>query len=348
MDLTSRNTDIANESQIEAPHSELTQNEAAQQEVPRLSGYFRLSHALFGDAAVRRLSGDSFRLFLWMSCQAWRFPDSDGTLRASVSFIELGTGISHATISRCLRQLKAEGLVSLVQTDFKRGNLWKVSRVAQPEVPQSESAPSSNQESTCLKTSKEVPHFEGQPRTFKKFQETKNSLSAAIANKSLREYFASIAEPRKRKSELMALQELLGAYSEADILIATRHVQAHGIGERGEPCHSPMAFLAKAIESVLVKAREASQAADMARSREVAARERQRLESEREKQEQQELDRKLREFDQAFPDSGEQRRVIQRLTQAIPALPEPARRIMAATVWAKGSAGQSPSFSASG
>jgi len=110
MDLTPRNADIANSSQIEGHHSELTQNEAAQREVPRLSGYFRLSHALFGDAAVRKLSGDSFRLFLWMSCQAWRFPDSDGTLRASVSYIELGTGISHATISRCLRQLKAEGL----------------------------------------------------------------------------------------------------------------------------------------------------------------------------------------------------------------------------------------------
>jgi hypothetical protein len=247
MNLTSRNTDIANDSQNEAPHSEFAQNEAAQPEVPRLSGYFRLSHALFGDAAVRRLSGDSFRLFLWMSCQAWRFPDSDGTLRASVSFIELGTGISHATISRCLRQLKAEGLVSLVQTDFKRGNLWKVSRVAQSELPQSESAPSSNRENTCLKTSKEVPHFEGQPRTFKNSQETKNSLSVSIANELLREYFAAIAEPRKRKSEMKAFQELLGAYSEADILMAMRHVQAHGIGERGEPCHSPMAFLAKAV-----------------------------------------------------------------------------------------------------
>jgi hypothetical protein len=109
-----------------------------------------------------------------------------------------------------------------------------------------------------------------------------------------------------------------------------------------------MAFLAKAIESVLVKAREASQAADMARSREVAARERQRLESERERREQQELDRKLREFDQAFPDSGEQRRVIQRLTNTIPALPEPARRIMAATVWASGNSRQSPSAGATG
>jgi hypothetical protein len=86
---------------------------------------------------------------------------------------------------------------------------------------------------------------------------------------------------------------------------------------------------------VLVKAREASQAAGTARSREVAARERQKRDSERERQEQQELERKLREFDQAFPDSGEQRRVIQRLTKSIPALPEPARRIMAATVWAR-------------
>lgn len=84
-----------------------------------------------------------------------------------------------------------------------------------------------------------------------------------------------------------------------------------------------------------MKAREASQGAAEARSREVVKIERQKRDSERERQEQQELDRKLREFDQAFPDSGQQRRVIQRLTKSIPALPEPARRIMAATVWAR-------------
>jgi hypothetical protein len=40
--------------------------------------------------------------------------------------------------------------------------------------------------------------------------------------------------------------------------------------------------------------------------------------------------------------------VIQRLTKSIPALPEPARRIMAATVSATASAGKSPGFSVSG
>jgi hypothetical protein len=62
--------------------------------------FFRLSDRAFSSPLLQRISGDCFRLFLWMSARAWRYVKSEGTLRASIGFIEEGTAMSHATIVR--------------------------------------------------------------------------------------------------------------------------------------------------------------------------------------------------------------------------------------------------------
>lgn len=104
-------------------------NEPAQNE-RGARGFFRLSERAFSHPKLQQLSGDCFRLFLWMSARGWRYQNSDGTLRASVSFIETHTGMSHATISRGLKSLKELSLLELRQVDYKRGNIWRVSAIA--------------------------------------------------------------------------------------------------------------------------------------------------------------------------------------------------------------------------
>ena len=106
---------------------EVTQNEDTQIEVPQNDeakglGFFMLSHGNFADPRMRQLPGDSFRIYLWMSCNAWRYRDSTGFIRAAVGYISVGTGVLTATVSRCLQILREENLIRLVQTDFKRGN----------------------------------------------------------------------------------------------------------------------------------------------------------------------------------------------------------------------------------
>ena len=66
---------------------------------PTDGGYFQLSHSVFRDPMLRALPGDTFRLYLWLTTQGWRFPDSDGSLRASVSFITEATGMRTAPLS---------------------------------------------------------------------------------------------------------------------------------------------------------------------------------------------------------------------------------------------------------
>lgn len=92
-------------------------------------GYFRVDHQIFEDSRMKSLSGECFRVFLWMSSRAWRFPASRGFLRASVSYIHVHTGVSEATINRSLSDLKVKNLIELLSVDYKLGNQWWISPV---------------------------------------------------------------------------------------------------------------------------------------------------------------------------------------------------------------------------
>ena len=134
----------------EAPRFEAAQSGGSLERFKAADGgYFQLCHSVFRDPKLRDLPGDAFRLYLWLSSQGWRFRDSDGSLRASVSFITEATGMPHATVSRALKPLREVRLIELLETDFKRGNRWRVTPRAawnisggkgpQREVPQTKS-----------------------------------------------------------------------------------------------------------------------------------------------------------------------------------------------------------------
>ena len=82
---------------------------------PLMEGYFKFSHGVFQNPILRDLSGDSFRIFLFLSSRAWQFPDSTGEVRASYSFIEMNTGVSVAQIKRSLSQMRDLGLARSCQ-----------------------------------------------------------------------------------------------------------------------------------------------------------------------------------------------------------------------------------------
>jgi len=194
----------------EVPQNERTQSVDAQSEPPQFeapedrvseTAFFKLSHRVFSDPKLKKMSGDCFRLFLWMAAKAWRYPNSEGTVRASISFIEEGTGMSHANVSRCLKALKELDLVRLVHMDFKRGNVWWVSPLACPsgggsggrglprkEAPQFEAAQdnrgaASKSERTSHKTRAEVPRSEGEIKKLRKQNKTQKGFEVPVPSK---------------------------------------------------------------------------------------------------------------------------------------------------------------------
>ncbi len=170
----------------EKPQKELPQNEAPLKEVPQ--GYFKLSHAVFSEPQLQDLSGDCFKLFLWLSSRAWRYPTSDGSIRASISFMESGAGIPHATVSRSLKTLKEKKLITIVTVDFKKGNIWQISPIAfgnqgddnppRKKAAQSEATQIANEGASkggneSLNSRQPLPQNEGQIRSFKKVRHLK-------------------------------------------------------------------------------------------------------------------------------------------------------------------------------
>lgn len=178
------------------PRVERPQIEEPQREVGTPQGFFKLSHGVFSEPLLKDLSGDCFRLFLWLSSRAWRFPSSSGVIRASVGYIEVQAGMSHATISRGLKALKEKGLISIVEVDFKIGNLWQVSSLAcgnpshddkppHDKAPQNEAARiadggASKNGGQSLKMRSHPPQNEQDLRSFKKLKKTKEVASGKL------------------------------------------------------------------------------------------------------------------------------------------------------------------------
>jgi len=246
--------------QIQHSQSELAQNEVSQDEATSSAAFFRLSPRVFSESLTRGLSGDCFRLFLWLSWRAWRYPNSPGVVRAAVSFIEQETGMGHATASRALKKLRESGLVELIETDFKRGNLWKVSGLACPnrspdpgtgskaprnEAPPKKSGGAPERGASDLKSSGKPPQNESH---LKNYINLKN-LSQEDANFFL-ERVEKFSAPKKRESELRHLESLLARFKTGELVGAVRYLETKGT-LRGESCHSPFSYLAVAADEVL-------------------------------------------------------------------------------------------------
>ena len=97
-------------------------------------GFYKFPHLLFDHPLIRQLNGEAFRTYLFLASRAWRFAESTGRLRASVSYICTGVGTPQATVSRVLRSLQDIRLIRIIVVDYKRGSTWEVVNPALLEV----------------------------------------------------------------------------------------------------------------------------------------------------------------------------------------------------------------------
>jgi len=91
------------------------------------------------------------------------------------------------------------------------------------------------------------------PSPFKDIKIYSNKNSHSQLPETLQKYFSELKPAKKRESELKAFEELSSDYNSQDISDCFSIVQKRGIGVDAEPCHSPMAFLSKAMNGVLVE-----------------------------------------------------------------------------------------------
>jgi len=141
-----------------------------------------------------------------------------------------------------------------------------------------------------------------------KFKNT--SLSQISEN--LRTYFDQLRPERKRESEQRAFEEIRHDFTTADIESALDHVRTNGL-PGGEPCHSPMAYLASAISDVLAIVKTKQEINQKRAEKAALIESERRQEAEKEALERQEWDRRERAFNSAFADDNRQQEVIAEL-----------------------------------
>lgn len=259
----------------EAPQNKSARNEQAQNErakirntedtftgsnsQPNGTGFFKLSVRTFSLPQLQKLSGDCFRLFLWMSSKAWRYLSADGTLRASIGYIAAATGMSHATISRSVKTLRDEGLIRLVENDYKKGNLWHVSPLAfggpgdmppQFELPQNggtqkEVVDASKRGGSSLNLRPKPPQIEAENRVLETIEISQTGAEPLF------DRIARIRAANKQKSERECLTKLLKTYAPKELEMAVSFLEKNGVLGTRQPCHSLFKYLLSAADDVI-------------------------------------------------------------------------------------------------
>lgn len=270
-DLTQKELTKSEATQSERPKNGPSQNEASTsskvaqidpRQIEQASkAFFRLSDRAFSYPQLQNLSGDCFRLFLWMSSRGWRFQNSDGTLRASVGYIEDNTAMSHATISRCLKTLRETALIELLETDYKRGNVWSISPLAfagcaagdvpprfegpQKEASRKEEVGTSKGDRSHLNLREKAPQIEEHIRSNNKSKKLSQEGAEVLF-----ERIEKIRAPEKQRTEREGLLQLLETHKCEEVTTALAYIEKYGTLS-GESCHSPFRYLATAIDDVL-------------------------------------------------------------------------------------------------
>jgi hypothetical protein len=178
------------EPQIEQPEIQETQNKEP------THGFFMLAHSVFNEEVIQNLSGDAFRIFIWMSAQAWRFKESKGEFRAAVDYISIKCGCSRSTVTRGLADLKKNNLIECVEQNFKKGNLWKVSRIADGRKEDAEIELAQNKVEAGSKSGSSMPnlnkehaqnehHIINPNKKFNKSQEAAGDVAEALEERKL-------------------------------------------------------------------------------------------------------------------------------------------------------------------
>lgn len=294
----------------------------------RLStGYTRVPNELLMQIVGGELSRNEIKILLLVARMTISFNREFATLSKNV--IERMTGIQGRAVLEALNDLETNGKLRKRPGDHVTPNRWALT-CPPPDVKTSEGQ-KHPQDATGSRWLGE--NASSKKENLETIGNKTNSLS--VFSETLRSYFAGLAPRRKREGELRAFGELREDYSEEQICVALEHLQKHGA--EGSPCHSPMAYLGKAIGDVLSKVRLESEKKRERTERECAQAEAVRREQEHALLEDEQYATRKKAFESAYPIEQDRAEIVAELCRSLPFRPqgEAARRIAVGLWWEK-------------
>lgn len=308
-------------------------------------GYTRLPNSVLMQLA----SGDFTRNEIKLALLVARFTISFQRKLAPLSkmVLERRSGLRGAAVLEALSGLVTKGLIEKQQGDQHRPNMlglvlpadWDALTKPKRET---EATPVGNQTPVANPTQvekatpvtnpapapvgKATPAGVGNPTYFKDIKIYKNNSLSELPV-PLQKYFDELKPAKKREAEWQAFESLQGDYKAEDISECLELLQERGIkrrgpnGEESQPCHSPMAYLSKAMGEIFGEVETRKK-----KARECIEREQREAESMREYEETQareaaEWTKKEQAFVKALPEEDQQNEVIAELLGNLPIRP---------------------------
>ena len=299
-------------------------------------GYTRIPNKILMLLASGELTRNEIRVVLLIARFTISFRREMAPLSKKV--LERQSGLRGAAVLEAVSSLVTKGVVRKIQGDQHRPNLLGLVLPVNWENPTSKSEiPTGNTCATPTTVEKSTTGGTQDSTPFKDIKKYKTINSPSIVPNSLKSYFENLKPARKRNSEWRAFEILSEEYKTEDLESCVRHVQEHGIGTKKStftPCHSPFAYLSKAMTEVLKEVDRARKIRSVSENRFATSKK-----IEGEEREWQEL--KAREFSAMeasflanFPTSEIQENIVEQMCRTIPFRPSPGvRRLYAIQKW---------------
>ena len=290
-------------------------------------GYTRLPNTVLMKMASGDLTRGEMKILLLIARFTISFQRKLAPLSKAV--LERQSGLRGPGVLEALSGLVSKQLIVKEQGDQHKPNMlglvlpadWdQLTQKSETQVTKTTSVENQTQvvKSTPAEVEKTTPAQVQNPTPFKDIIKYSNKLSLSELPENLKNYFSELKPAKKRESEMKAFEELCLDYKTQDIGDAFVLLVKRGIGIAGEPCHSPMAFLSKAINGFMDEVNESRRkAAERAGREEKLLDEKRRLEAAK-AQEAQEWEMKEKAFLQAFPEEKTRTEILNELCRGLP------------------------------
>jgi|GEM_PF-833122 len=302
-------------------------------------GYTRLPNTLLMKMAHGDLTRGEIKILLLIARFTISFQRKLAPLSKTV--LERQSGLRGAAVLEALSGLVAKHLIVKEQGDQHRPNMlglvlpadWdqlvgisetsatkstQVTKATQVQIPTEVRTAPPVASMTSGEVGKTTAAQVGNSAPFKDIKTYSNKNSHSEIPEELRKYFDELKPVKKRESELKAFQELCLDYPANDIADCFFLVRNRGVGVDSEPCHSPMAFLSKAMDGVLPEIEEQRKKRREREAREKREAEAKRVQAEDQALEAAEWDRKEKAFLKAFPSEERQSEALTDLCRGLP------------------------------
>ena len=278
------------------------------------TGYTRVPNSVLMEMVSGDLSRNEMKIMLLIARMTISFNRSHVPLSKGV--IERMTGVQGRSVLDAMQSLVEAGLIEKVPGNHKTPNRLRL--IFEP-LPVANATQGPNETKDA-----KISQGQGATSTYKKDNsetiDLRKKISLSSLSENLRKYFADLKPRRKREAEFEAFEELRTEFSEEQIEECFAILQARGLPGTGAVCHSPMAYLSKAIAQVLpeVQMRKKRAMSEDKRVRELAVAEKRRTILQT--IEATEVEQRERAFQRAFPTDQAKTEVFERFKGRFPML----------------------------